>query len=100
MISSDSAGLASRTNRRGVTPLVTLVNLPGKNSSKSGSTLSRSSWECSSATPFTLAPATVARYAIRTARSGCSAMIDIRLIRSWSPSNRSETCSRNSSLIR
>ena len=53
--------LASRTNRRGVTPLVTLVNLSGQYSEKSGSTLSRSSCEWSSATPLTFEPATVAR---------------------------------------
>ena len=61
VMSADSFGLASRTKRRGVTPLVTLVNLSGKYSLKSGSTLSRSSCECSSATPLTFAPATVAR---------------------------------------
>ena len=76
------SGFASRMKRRGVTPLVTFVNLPGKNSSKSGSTFSRSSCEWSSATPLTFAPATVARYAMRTERYGCSAMIDIARMRS------------------
>ncbi len=61
VMSRDSAGLASRMNRRGVTPLVTLVNLSGHMVANSSSTLSRSSWECSSATPLTFAPATVAR---------------------------------------
>ncbi len=100
VMSSDSPGFASRTNRRGVMPLVTLVNLPGKNSLKSGSTLSRSSCECSSATPLTLEPATVARYAIRTERSGNSEMIDMLRMRISSSPKRSRTSTRNSSLMR
>ena len=84
-MSSDSERLASRMNRRGVTPLVTLVNLSGHSALKSGSTLSRSNWLCSSATPFTLRPATEARWAIRMARTGNSATIDMRRMRISSP---------------
>ena len=70
MIRLDSHGLAIRRKRRGVTPLVTLVNFSGQKLEKSGSTLSASSWECRAATPLTLVPATVARWAMRTDRSG------------------------------
>ena len=100
VMSFDSRRLARRTKRRGVTPLVTLVNLSGQYSEKSGSTLSRNSCECSAATPLTFEPATVARKAIRTARSGCSAMIDIRRTRISSPGKASRTSARNSSLMR
>ncbi len=53
---SDRRGLASLMKRRGVTPLVTLVNLSGYTSEKFFSVTSLSSWECSSATPLTWEP--------------------------------------------
>jgi hypothetical protein len=75
----------SLMKRRGVTPLVTLVKRSGHSSEKSFSTLSLSNSLCRAATPLTLTDATVAKWAIRTERSGWSAMIDIRRTRSSSP---------------
>ncbi len=94
-----SDGFARRTNRRGVTPFVTFVNLSGQYVEKSGSTFSASSCDCSAATPLTLVAATVARYAIRTERSGDSVTIDIRRARSSSSGNLSRTSARKLSLI-
>ncbi len=79
------AGLLWRMNRRGVTPFVTFVKRSGHSSEKSFRTLSLSSCECSAATPLTLTEPTVARWAMRTERSGWSAMIDMRRTRSSSP---------------
>ena len=52
---------------------------------KSFSTFSLSNSLCRAATPLTLTDATVAKWAMRTERSGWSAMIDIRRTRSSSP---------------
>jgi hypothetical protein len=81
--------------------LVTLVNFSGHSSEKSGSTLSRSSWLCSSATPLTLTAAHRRQVGHPHRALGCSAMIDIRRTRISSPGNCvARTSARNSSLIR
>ena len=70
MISRDRSGLASRSQRRGVTPLVLLLNRSGKISAKSETTVVRSSREWISATPLVLCVPTIARLAMRTCFSG------------------------------
>ena len=67
VISWARAGLALRSQRRGVMPLVLLLNFAGQNSAKSLQDFesSRSSvW--SFATPFTEQDPTMARWAMRT----------------------------------
>ena len=61
-----SGGLLTATNRRGVTPLVTLQNFSGHSSAKSRITVCLSRSECSRATPLTWWLPTVARLAMRT----------------------------------
>ena len=55
--------------------------------------------ECSRATPFTWWLPTVARLAMRTYRSPCSSIIDIRTNRASSPGKAERTSSRNRALI-
>jgi hypothetical protein len=72
-----SFGLASRSQRRGVTPLVLLLNRSGNMAARSATVLVRRSSEWIAATPFVLWVPTIARFAIRTCRFGPSS---IRLI--------------------
>ena len=78
VISRDRAGLASSSQRRGVTPLVLLLNRSGNISAKSRSTRVRSRSEWIAATPLVLCVPTTARWAMRTLRAGPSS---IRLMR-------------------
>ena len=80
--------LASRTNRRGLTPFVTFRNFSGHISAKSRNVVWASSRDCSSATPFTAKVPMTARLAIRTRRSGPSWISDTRATRSSSPGYR------------
>ncbi len=82
MIRRDRSGLASRSQRRGVTPLVLLLNRSGKISARSETTVVRNSREWISATPLVLCVPTIARLAMRTRFSGPSA---IRLTRETRP---------------
>ena len=66
------SGLASSSHRRGVTPLVLLLNRSGNSPAKSGTVLVRSSSEWMAATPLVLWVPTIARLAIRTLRTGAS----------------------------
>ena len=66
---------------------------------KSRSTFSRSSRECSAATPLTWWLATVARCAMRTGRSPVSPMSDMRGRAASSPGKRARTSSRKRRLI-
>ena len=70
VISSPGPGLASSSQRRGVTPLVLLLNRSGNISAKSATVLVRSSSEWMAATPFVLWEPTMARLAMRTWRAG------------------------------
>ena len=65
-----SAGLACCSQRRGVTPLVLLLNRSGNISAKSRSTRVRNKSEWIAATPFVLCEPTTAKWAMRTRRVG------------------------------
>ena len=65
-----SAGLASSSQRRGVTPLVLLLKRSGNISAKSLTVVVRSSSEWMAATPLVLCEPTMARLAMRTLRLG------------------------------
>ena len=65
VISWARGGLALSSQRRGVIPLVLLLNFSGHNSAKSRSTSFFRSSVCSLATPFTEQEPTVARCAMR-----------------------------------
>ena len=94
MIRADRRGLASRRNRRGLTPFVTFRNFSGHISAKSRSVVWASSRDCSPATPLTAKLPATARFAIRTRRSGSSWISDIRATRPSSPGYRARTSSR------
>jgi len=99
VISSASPGLLSSTQRRGVTPLVMLWNLPGSSSKKSRSTVRFRSSVCSAATPLIARLPTAATCAMRTARGPCSSMSDMRAARSSSPGKTVRTRCRKRRLI-
>ena len=61
-----SAGFASSSQRRGVTPLVLLLKRSGNISAKSLTVVVRSSSEWIAATPLVLCEPTMARFAMRT----------------------------------
>ena len=92
-------GLACATQRRGVTPLVLLLNLSGHRSTKSRNRPSFSSCECSAATPLTEKLPTIASQAMRTCRTSPSSMIDMRRWRSMSPGHFIDTSRRKRALI-
>ena len=64
-----SAGLASSSQRRGVTPLVLLLKRSGNISARSWTVTVRSSSEWIAATPLVLCEPTIARFAMRILRS-------------------------------
>ena len=78
VMSRASGGLASSSQRRGVTPLVLLPKRSGNISAKSGTTFVFSNSEWMAATPLVLWVPTIARWAMRTFRAGFSS---IRLMR-------------------
>ena len=63
-----SAGLASSSQRRGVTPLVLLLKRSGNISARSLTVVVRSSFEWTAATPLVLCEPTMARLAMRILR--------------------------------
>src|SRR6266436_794112 len=65
-IASASAGFASRSHLRGVTPFVLLLNRSGKISARSLTVVVRSRPVCIPATPLVLCEPTIARFAMRT----------------------------------
>ena len=77
MIVRASAGFASSSQRRGVTPLVLLLNRSGNISARSLTVVVRSNLEWIAATPLVLCEPTMARFAMRTCLVGPSS---IRLI--------------------
>ena len=99
VINAANDGFASATQRRGVTPFVTLTNFCGSCSLKSRRREFRTRSECIAATPFTCEDPMVARFAIRTLRGAPSSMIDMRDTRDSSPGQRLRTSSRNLRLI-
>src|SRR6266853_5750006 len=72
VIEPESAGFDKCTQRRGVTPLVLLLNRSGNISARSLTVIVRSNSEWIAATPFVLWEPTIARFAIRTLRWGVS----------------------------
>ena len=93
------AGLASRSQRRGVTPLVLLLNRSGYISARSLTVTVRSRSEWMAATPLVLCEPTMARFAIRTLRSPPSSMRLTRPTRPSSPGKRVRTSSMSRRLI-
>ena len=93
------SGLASSSQRAGVTPLVLLLNRSGNIAAKSATVLVRSNSEWIAATPFVLWVPTIARFAIRTWRSGVSSIRLIRATFASSPGWAARTASRNRRLI-
>ena len=65
-IVSARGGLASRSQRLGVTPFVLLLKRSGKASARSRTVVSRRNLEWIAATPLVLCEPTIARFAIRT----------------------------------
>ena len=92
-------GLLSASQRRGVTPLVTLKNFSGAIRWKSLSTVCFSSSVWSAATPLMAWLPADARLAMRTYCSPVSSMIDRRRASASSPGCRSRTASSNRRLI-
>ena len=97
--SSLRPGLACISQRRGVTPLVTLMKRCGYIAAKSAKIVSTIRRECSADTPLTLCDATIASEAMRTRRSPFSSISDRRAIRPVSPGKRAPTSSRKRRLI-
>jgi len=98
-IAADSAGFASRSQRRGVTPFVLLLKRSGKSSARSLTVLVRRRSEWMAATPFVLCEPTMARFAMRIFRSGPSSTRLTRATRAASPGYRARTSSRSLRLI-
>ena len=94
-----SAGLASSSQRRGVTPLVLLLNRSGNISARSLTVVVRSSSEWMAATPLVLCEPTMARLAMRTLRSPPSSIEAQRATRPSSPGKRVRTSSSRRRLI-
>ena len=94
-----SAGLASSSQRRGVTPLVLLLKRSGNISARSLTVVVRSSSEWIAATPLVLCEPTMARLAMRTCCSGPSSIRLMRSTRPSSPGNARRTSSSNRRLI-
>src|SRR6478672_10028347 len=69
-----TAGLASSSHRRGVTPFVLLLKRVGNISAKSRTVVVHRSSEWIAATPLVLWLPTIARCAMRTCFSGCSSI--------------------------
>ena len=67
-----SAGLARRSQRRGVTPFVLLLNLSGNISARSLTVVISAGGEWIAATPLLLCDPTIARLAMRTCLVGPS----------------------------
>ena len=99
VMSFDSAGFACCSQRRGVTPLVLLLNRSGNTSAKSRSTRVRNRSEWMAATPLVLCEPTTARCAIRTRRAGASSIRLTRPTRASSPGKCRRTSSRKRRLI-
>ena len=78
VIAPASAGLASSSQRRGVTPLVLLLKRSGNISARSLTVIVRSKLGWIAATPLVLCEPTMARLAMRILRSAPSS---IRLMR-------------------
>ena len=74
-LTSESAGFASSSHLRWLTPLVLEWNLSGKSAAKSGSSCERMSDVCSSATPLIACDPTVARTAMRAILGLLSSMM-------------------------
>ena len=99
VMTADSSGLAPSSHRRGVMPLVTLVNCSGHSSAKSGKSRERTRLECTLATPLTVCEPTSASTAMRTALGSLSSMMDMRDSLSVSPGYTAATSSRKRWLI-
>mmetsp|Transcript_23788 Transcript_23788/g.76437 ORF Transcript_23788/g.76437 Transcript_23788/m.76437 type:complete len:289 (+) Transcript_23788:1096-1962(+) len=80
-----SRGLASSTQRRGVTPFVLFWNFPGNILAKSGNSLVCTSSECRAATPLTVCEASTLMWPMRTILGKPSWMMDMRDSLSMSP---------------
>src|SRR5271165_3544059 len=63
VMAPDSAGLASSSQRRGVTPFVLLLKRSGNTSARSFTVVVRNSFEWTAATPLVLCEPTIARLA-------------------------------------
>ncbi len=94
-----SDGFASRSQRRGVTPLVLLLKRSGKISARSFTVVARSSSEWIAATPFVLCEPTIARLAMRTCLAGPSSIRLARATRPASFGKRERTSSSRRRLI-
>mmetsp|Transcript_39625 Transcript_39625/g.97060 ORF Transcript_39625/g.97060 Transcript_39625/m.97060 type:complete len:313 (-) Transcript_39625:888-1826(-) len=92
-------GFAWPSQRRGVTPFVTLWNLDGHSCAKSGNTSFFTISEWMRATPFTAWLPTMARCDMRIMRVPPSSMIDMRRRRSMSPGQRRSTSPRKRALM-
>ena len=99
VIAPASAGLASSSQRRGVTPLVLLLKRSGNISARSLTVVVRSSSEWIAATPLVLCEPTMARLAMRILRSAPSSIRLTRATRPSSPGKRRRTSSRRRRLI-
>ena len=99
VIARESAGFDKCSQRRGVTPLVLLLNRSGNISARSLTVIVRSSSEWMAATPFVLCEPTIARFAIRILRCGVSSTRLTRSTRPSSPGKRLRTESSRRRLI-
>ena len=81
VIASANKGFAASSQRRGVTPLVLLLNRSGNISLKSFKRSAFNSSVCRAATPLTECDPTTARYAMRMRLPPASSISDIRAMR-------------------
>ncbi len=98
-ISLESDGLHAFSHRLGVMPLVTLVSLPGYNSSNSGNREDFTNRECISATPFTAKEPITDKWPMRTIFSWPSSIIDSLAFMALSPGHFLSTSAINLWLI-
>ena len=99
VITADSAGFATSSQRRGVTPLVLLLKRSGNISARSLTVIVRSSSEWIAATPLVLCVPTMARLAMRILRCAPSSTRLMWRTRSSSPGKRARTSSSSRRLI-
>ena len=98
-IVSARAGLARRSQRLGVTPLVLLLKRSGKASARSRTVVLRKSSEWIAATPFVLWEPTIARFAMRICFTCPSSTRLVRAARPASPGKRARMSSSSRRLI-
>mmetsp|Transcript_6223 Transcript_6223/g.22460 ORF Transcript_6223/g.22460 Transcript_6223/m.22460 type:complete len:236 (-) Transcript_6223:1546-2253(-) len=95
----DNAGFACNNQRRGVTPLVTLMNFSGHINRKSGNSCDLRSLVWIMATPLTVCEPMTAKFAMRTIFGDDSSMILIEARRALSCGHISRTCAKKRWLI-